>query len=311
VSGGSVFATGADESYGYHLLNLLGSVKKNSDVFDRIVAFDLGLTEHQRALLAAVPGVDVVRVPPFVPHWARGFTWKPWAWTHAEGDAVFWLDAGATVLRPLVPALEQIRELGYFLVSQGNRLADLVPSGYARDYGISPEALARPYVAAGVIGFAPGSTFFEKVIVPTYEDCLRGRNLGFSAGEESSKNFGLNRGPVDAVHDCPHFRWDQTILNLHVTRELPDARIADLDEYGGWRSRRDHPRQVIWHHRRRGDLLYLPRVPYTGRTRLTGRAFGVYFALRWSAKLREHLRRRRTYVLKARALTAARARARR
>lgn len=300
---GSTFATGADASYGYHLLNLLGSVRKNSDVFERIVAFDLGLTPHQRSLLAAVPGVDVVVVPPFVPHWARGFTWKPWAWTNAAGESIFWLDAGATVLRSLEPALEQVQERGSFLVSQGNRLSDLVPTGYAREYGVPPDALAKPYVAAGVIGFRRGTPFFEEVIVPTYEDCLRGRNLGFSAGEVSSKNVGLNHGPVDTVHDCPHFRWDQTILNIHVATRFPDAPVADLDEYGGWRSRRDHPRQVIWHHRRRGDLLYLPRVPYAGRARLTGRVFGAYFALRFGLKLRERFLRRDTYVLKARALT--------
>jgi len=46
-----VLASAADAAYGYHLLNLVGSIRRNSDVFDRIEAFDLGLTGHQRRLL--------------------------------------------------------------------------------------------------------------------------------------------------------------------------------------------------------------------------------------------------------------------
>src|SRR5437763_13737630 len=102
----SVFVTGADQHYGYHLLNLLGSLKANSDVFDRVVAFDLGLSPHQRGLLDAVRGVDVQRVPPFVAHWNQGFTWKPWIWTHVDsGELCVWVDAGATILRSLEPVL--------------------------------------------------------------------------------------------------------------------------------------------------------------------------------------------------------------
>ncbi len=304
---GSVFASAADATYGYHLLNLIGSVQHNSNVFEHMVAFDLGMTARQRSLIAAADGVELRRVPAFAPHWSRAFTWKPWAWVHAGGEVVFWIDAGATVLRSLRPALAEIRERGYFLVSQGNRLRDLVPTSYAREYGISADALSQPYVAAGVIGFSPGSRFFDEVIVPTYEDCLRGRNLGFSPGDVTAKNVGLNRGPVDVVHDCTHFRWDQSILNIHVARAWPDAHVADLDEYGGWRSPRDHPNQVIWHHRRPANLRYLNRVRFTGLARVAGPVLGTYYRARWWLELRRRFARPATYVLKVRAQLARRA----
>src|SRR5207237_658981 len=125
----SLLATGANERYGYHLLNLLGSLKANSDVFERIIAYDLGLDDNQRRLLTAVRGVEVREAPRFVAHWSQGFIWKPWIWTHLDaGEIVFWLDAGATVLRSLAPALDQIRQRGYFVVSQGGALQDIVPS---------------------------------------------------------------------------------------------------------------------------------------------------------------------------------------
>jgi hypothetical protein len=300
----TVFATGADAAYGYHLLNLLGSLKTNSDVFDRVVAFDLGLTPHQRRLLDSVRGVEVATVPAFVPHWSQGFTWKPWVWTHLEADVLWWLDAGATLLRSLEPALGQIRERGYFVVSQGNELRDIVPADYFELYGLPPDAAVRPYVAAGIIGFRTEGEFYDRVVVPTYEDCLAGRNLGYSA-DELSRNRGLGRVAAPTIRDCRHFRWDQTLLNIHLAQELPDAFVNDLDEYAGWRSPRDHPRQVIWSHRRRGSMSYLKRVPYRGPGALRARLFGLRYQLRWWVKMNERFLTPTSYRWKARKLRGA------
>jgi len=239
-------------------------------------------------------------VPPFSPHWNLGFTWKPWIFTHLEADTVFYLDAGATLLRSLGPALEQIRERGYFVVSQGNQLRDIAPPDYLEAFGLSDALAGRPYVAAGIIGFETRGDFFERVIVPTYEDCLRGLGLGFSPAEAAGLNSGLGHHASPTLRDCRHFRWDQTVLNLHLAKELPNAFVNDLDEYAGWRSPRDHPRQVIWSHRRRGDLRYLKRAPYRGPGALGARVWGAWYQLRWLVKLNERFFRRATYVAKAR-----------
>ncbi len=295
----TVLASAADESYGYHVLNLIGSVKANSDVFDGIVVYDLGMSAHQRRLAGQVPGVEVRPVEPFVAHWAQCFTWKPWIWTQLEADEVFYLDAGATVLRSLGPALEQIGSRGYFLVSQANRLGDIVPSDYFELYGLSRSRAERPYVAAGIIGFQPSGDFFRQLLAPTYEDCLEGRNLGFSAGEAEARNRGLGHVPTPVIRDCAHFRWDQTVLNIRLARDLPDAFVNDLDEYAGWQSPHDHPSQVIWSHRRRGSLRYLKHVPYAGPGALQARAFGAWYQLRWRLKMNERLFQAKTYRLKA------------
>jgi hypothetical protein len=264
------------------------------------VVYDLGLSPHQRRLVNAIKGVEVRTVPPFVPHWAQCFTWKPWIWTQIDADEVFYLDAGATVLRSLEPAIDQIRACGYFLVSQGNQLHDIVPPDYFELYGLSEALAERPYVAAGIIGFRPDGDLFRRVLKPTYEDCLEGRNLGFSAEEAATRNRGLGREEEPVIRNCRHFRWDQTLLNIRVARDLPDAFVNDLDEYAGWRSPHDHPRQVIWSHRRRGSLRYLKRVPYAGPGALRARAFGAWYQLRWWLKMNERYRRRTTYRLKAR-----------
>jgi hypothetical protein len=298
----TVFASAADAGYGYHLLNLVGSVKANSDVFDRIEVFDLGLSPHQRTLLAAIPDVTLREVPPFIPHWAQCFTWKPWAWMQIEAARVFWLDAGATVLRSLEHALGEVDERGYFLVSQGNQLRDIVPPDYFELFQLPVHYSERPYVAAGILGFRPRERFFERVLVPTYEDCLAGRNLGFSPDEIASKNRGVGYVESPPIRDCRHFRWDQTLLNIRLALAEPDANVADLDEYGGWVSPHDHPRQVIWNHRRGGSLRYLKHVPYTGRHRWRRRAFGLRWQARWWLKLHSRFLEPRTYRLKARAM---------
>src|SRR4051794_15401471 len=124
----TLFVSGADERFGFHLLNLIGSVKRNSDIFDGMVVYDLGLSADQRRLIDAIPGVSVETVPPFVPHWAAGFTWRMWVFTHLEADVIFWLDAGATVLRSLAEPLAQVRERGYFVVGQGHPVRPMIPS---------------------------------------------------------------------------------------------------------------------------------------------------------------------------------------
>jgi hypothetical protein len=294
----AVLATGADERYGYALLNLLGSVAANSPSFERIFAYDLGLSPFQRRLLDAVRGVEVRTVPPFAPHWAACFTWKPWIWTHLDADEIVWLDAGTTVLRPLEPLLDKIREHGYFLVSQGHPLEWLVPADYYELYGLPGEAAREQTVAAGIIGFRIGSDFYNRVIVPTYEDCLLGRNLGFSPHESERLNYGLNRLDDPPLRDCSHFRWDQSILNIRLRMALARPRIGDLDRFAGFRSANDHPEQVIWSHRRRGDFRYLPRVPYRLPLAPLGRAFGLWLRWRWWARTHSWLLRPELYTRK-------------
>jgi hypothetical protein len=277
----TLFVSGADERYGLHLLNLVGSVKANSDIFDGIVVYDLGLSARQSRLIRSIRGVEVRTVPAFVPHWAQGRTWKTWIWTHLEADRMFWLDAGATVLRSLAGPLEQVDELGYFVVGQGHPMRPMIPSDYFELYGIDEDLPEREAVAAGILAFDTRSAFFDRVIVPTHEDALLGRNLGFSAGEVEKLNRGLDRLDPPIVRDCPLFRYDQTIFGIRFYQGVQDPVVSDLRKYGGWETSHDHPDQLIWSHRRRGDYRYLWRVPYVWRAAPAGWAFTARFRAAW------------------------------
>jgi hypothetical protein len=222
---------------------------------------------------------------------------------NVEGDDILWLDAGATVLRSLEPVLAAIRETGYFLVSQGNAERDILPTSFFEEYGLPNAYGDRPYAAAGILGFRRGGEFFRRVVVPTYEDCLAGKSLGFSAGEAQSLNRGLGQGRVEVVHDCPHFRWDQSVFNARLLKEMPDAPLADLDEHAGWQSASDHPRQLVWHHRRRGSLRYLRRLHTQAPGRAQRYVSAVRLQLRWWQVRRSRRFTLTTIAWKMRAVT--------
>lgn len=270
----ATLASAADARYGGWLLNMLGSVQRRSPLFDRIVVYDLGVTPFQRRLLEGVRGVEVREVPPFVPHWRQGRTWKTWIWSHVEGDTIVWLDAGLTVLRPLTDFLRGTEERGYFVVSQGVPLEDQTPRDYWARYGLDPSFGDRVSLASGILAWRRDAPFHEDVVVRTYDDALHGLALGFSPGE-LRLNWGLDGLEQPILRDCPRFRWDQTIFDLNVYRAVPDPVVGDLDRYAGYRSPRDHPEQVIWSHRRSGDFRFLPRVRYRPAVAPLGWAWGV------------------------------------
>lgn len=276
-------ASAADARYGKWLINLIGSVQRKSDLFDMIVVYDLGLTPLQRRLLDGVPGVEVRTVPPFVSHWRSGRTWKLWIWTHVEADTIVWLDAGITVLRPLTDMLEQAAELGYFAVSTGVEAGLSTPSEYYSLYDLPQDFGEHVSVASGILAFRRSSAFFSDVIEPTFADALLGRHLGFSADEVTKLNWGLDKMDNVIVHDCPLFRYDQSLFNVHFYKSTRSPRVNDLYKYGGFRSPHDHPEQVIWSHRRTGDYRFLPRVRYRPVTATYGLPWGtgIYLMGRW------------------------------
>jgi hypothetical protein len=118
------------------------------------------------------------------------------------------------------------------------------------------------------------------VIVPSFDDAVLGRSLGFSAAEVPKLNKGLDYMPDLIVRDCPLFRYDQTILGINFYKSIEHPHVNDLYKYGGWRSTKEHPEQVIWSHRRRGDFRFLPWVPYRLSTALVGVPWGLAVYLR-------------------------------
>ena len=297
----AVLASAADAAYGRQLLNLIGSVKANSDLFDRILVYDLGLSRVQRGLLERVEGVEVRQVPPFVPHWAQCWSWKPWIWTHVDAGLLLYLDAGVTVLRELTDPLEQIESRGYFLIGTGHPNEEHIPGAYYPLYDLPDWIRERDCVGANVVGFDPHSSFYGEVVEPTFRDVELGRNLGWSEQELSWRNVGLNHLAEPIVRDAPRFRHDQTLLNIHLYRWSEQPYVNPTAPYAGSVSAQQHPDQLMWAHRRRADYRYLAGLPYaTPGARLAGRALG--FALQLRSWFNVNGRNPRAYLAKAAAL---------
>lgn len=299
----AVLASGASERYGWWLLNMVGSVHASSPrTFDRIVLFDLGLSPAQRRLARSIRGAELREVPPFVPHWREGRTWKTWIWTHVDAEKLVWLDAGLTVLRPLDELLARIDERDYFVVSQGIPVRDSTPADYYDRFGFPSRLGESVSIAAGIIGFRTESSFYRRVIVPTFEAAAAGLSVGFSPAEVEKLNYGLDRSENPVVRDCRLFRHEQTLLNIHFYRAVADPVVGDVYEFGGWQTPHDHPEQLIWSHRRRGDLRALHRVPYRLPLLPLGVATGLALRARWWAQNHRWLFRPGTYLAKARRL---------
>lgn len=281
----------ADAAYGSRLLNLLGSVKRNSDIFDAVIVYDLGLTTLQRRLLGHIEGVQVRRVPEFVPHWSLCWTWKPWIWTHTDTRILIFLDAGITVLRSLEEIVQQVEDRGYFLVSQIQPNHLIVPSDYVERFELDEALLNKECVASGILGFDTRSSFFSDVVRPTFKDACAGLNLGWSRDEVSSRNVGLNRMPVVVLRDCKIFRHEQTLLSIYVYKALRSPVVNDALKYAGWRSPQEHPQQLIWSHRRTGTFDYLADIPYSS---FEARALGA--ACRLAIRFKEFRRRNPRWV---------------
>jgi hypothetical protein len=107
-------ATGSDTSHFHSMLQLINTVKINEGSGFTITAYDLGLTDSDRALFARVhPDVRLVRFPfeSYPPHFdiTRGageYAWKPVIVeevyrTLREGEFLIWLDGGNFVRRKM------------------------------------------------------------------------------------------------------------------------------------------------------------------------------------------------------------------
>jgi len=270
-----VLATACDRRYARAALNLLGSVRRNSNIFDAVYLYDVGLTRLQVEIFKSIRGVSVIAVPDFVPHARRCWTWKPWVWCNTPGDQVLFLDAGAEVLGSLIEVREEIANHGYFVVGQfealesGHTVEDVVPSDFYDTFAIPPALSAKPVIAGGVVGFRKDSDFYEHVVRDVLRYAEAGYTLGFSK-HELWRNRWVNRMPNPPVRDCSYFRHDQTLLNIFFYKYIRSPVISPFEKFGAFQ-RNGSRGQVIWTPRLRGKGEYVRAVDYKtlGRVRNT------------------------------------------
>ncbi len=211
--------TATDSSRFYQALNLVGSLQNNSPGFKEILVYNLGIKKWQLKLLSGLKDVRVVEVPPFIAHWRQCWTWKPWIWKNSGYTKFIYLDGGTEALKSLEELCELVERDGYFLVSQfetlkkGHVLGDIIPRDYFSLLRIPESMKSNKVVAAGILGFDLSVPQVNRVITDTFNDVMKGLNLGWSESE-LWRNSGLNKIDRPKVMDCPYFRHDQTLFNI-------------------------------------------------------------------------------------------------
>jgi len=125
------YATGGNQRFFHHLVDLIGSLHKVSfDEIEEIAVFDLGLTSNQRFILSQMEKVKVYSLEHpnpdllknfYIPNSGRPYlgwyAWKPAAIHQILKNYpyVLWLDSGCEVYHSLTPLFEHILKTGYFL----------------------------------------------------------------------------------------------------------------------------------------------------------------------------------------------------
>lgn len=241
--------TGASASFGQSLLALLGSLTLNWPEHPPVLVYDLGMDGETLETLRQ-NHIEVRKVPPFVPHWRKHFTWKIWCWNNAPARDVFWLDAGVVALQPLDDVFWAIEKLGYFINPSYYLLSDTATDAACLGCKVDLEFRTNKMTfQGGVVGFRK-----EGII----DDILK-EALEVACVEEYIKST------------QPLGRHDQAILSLLMHKYIKNPLMFDTMVYAGWESPRQVWGQKLWVHRKNilsEDIEYFkahistPGLPY-------------------------------------------------
>ena len=199
--------TAASESYRSQLLSFLGSLRCNWPDHPPVRVYDMGLSEGTPELLRKA-GFDVRKIPPFVPHWRKHYTWKPWcmADASASADRVLWLDAGCCILRPLPEIFDIIGHQGYFALPNYRPLEIEASEDACEGCTVTTDfPVGKVSLTAAVFGFLRGSVA-ERVVHISLEVAKTERHI------MATKHW---------------HRHDQSILSLLMYREVSPLVLCD------------------------------------------------------------------------------------
>ncbi len=259
-------ATACDAKYFKSVLNLAGSLESSAGIKYQLYIYDLGLRPLQHWILKGLPNVTVSSVPAFTKYWKQCWSWKVWIWKYTPGDNFLYLDAGVEVLRSLQPFVSLMDKYGYALVSQSDKnhphlVRDITPDDFFEKYKLDKKFANEPVIAAGIIGFNKHSKFYSSIIDKVYEAVKEGDNLGWSKSE-MSRNAGIHYMDNPPLRNCRLFRHDQTVLSVLVYKYQNPLVLQQLEKFAGYKTPHDHPKQVVWHHRRQSKLPYIRTLRY-------------------------------------------------
>lgn len=219
--------TGASESFSPSLLALLGSLTLNWPDHPPVLVYDLGMNEETLVTLHE-NHIEVKKVPPFVSHWRKHFTWKVWCWNDAPARDILWLDAGVVILHPVNDIFDAIEKLGYFINTSYYFLSDCATEAACLGCGVD-------------IGFRNGKMTFNGGVVGFRKEGIMNSIIQESLEIASVEDYIKSTIPLG--------RHDQAILSLLIYKYISNPVMLDTMIYAGWESPQQVNGQKIWQHR--------------------------------------------------------------
>lgn len=218
----------ASAAFGPALLAMLGSLNLNWTTHPPMRVYDLGMESGILEILEKNQ-IEVVKVPPFCPHWRKHFTWKIWCLNDAPAHQVLWIDAGLAVMEPLDEIFTAVNSLGYFVVPNYQLLDWEASEAACRGCLVDPAfRLSKPTLAGTLMGFLKSGKALQVL--------------------QEALAVALVEEHIQATH--PRHRHDQAIISLLMYKHFGSVILADNQIYLGDKSPEQVPGQKIWLHRR-------------------------------------------------------------
>jgi len=218
---------------------MIGSVYRHGEsAVDRVLVYNLGLTDWEKQRLNHVRKVTVLEFPDYVRDFYEGYltpkqyAWKPCCIKEAgnDGDLVFWLDSGIACLRNIREIYEEIDHEHIFLVGNSNNhpvRTHLSPE-CERAMRVTEEEKDAPMISAGIQGYKVNGFYQD------YAD----EAFHWSQVKE-------------AVHGShANHRHDQTVYSILAYRHGLSDSLHDVEVYAQWRGISVVPNQFFYVHRR-------------------------------------------------------------
>jgi hypothetical protein len=230
------YCTAADSNHFSMLKNLIGSIHKEDPNAQKILVFNLGLSDHEIKYLNSLKSVFVKNIMQndrhltelFIQNCGRKikglFSWKPIVIKEAleECPYVLYCDSGTMILKDITPIFECIVEQGYYLLSCTNnencnlvnRITNDVKNFVIENFNSYYDFLmdkSTTMIDAGMQGISRDSEFYNKYLMPV---CKLASNINLFK-DDGSALFGYGAGR----HDQTLFTIYAHVLNLNIFPE--------------------------------------------------------------------------------------------
>jgi len=240
-----VFASCCDSRFFEAQLLQIWSIHSiDVDAVDAIRVYNLGLSPREIDFLNGLHKVEVVEFP----DWVRGifdgylepgqFAWKPFVIKDAArfGNLVFYLDAGAMLLRSADRVYEIIERDDVLIVGDSHRNDRWTTEACFQALGATPAERDGLQICAGIQGYRANGRFqryvddafeYSKIREAVFGDraCHRHDQSIYSI---LAHRYGLPRQDIEIFGGWRGVRSEDQVIVVHRTPKLPPAMAMTL-----------------------------------------------------------------------------------